>query len=236
MLEGKIKSLLRAYKSAKDHNAETGAARSVIPYMKEMDDLFGDRPMMGRANTINVSARCSATPLKPKCMSRSAILPASPVPPEVGIDVTELSFPARTSSATATDTIPSSVSIILSSSSPGPSSSRQIATSPMAVAGLSMPISRIISDSDKDTLNSRLLKHRKSAKIIAKEKEELCRKEHFAEKEKCKMERLQLKIEFLREIENRREERAERALAQIRNLAEIELAERNRRHQELKNN
>lgn len=199
MLEGKIKSLLRAYKSAKDHNTETGAARYVVPYMKEMDDLFGDRPMMGRANTINVSARCSATPLKPKCMS--AIFPASPVPLELGIDVTELSLPADTSSATATDIIPSSVSIILPSSSPGPSSSLQIATSPMAVAGLSSPISKIIPDSDKDRLNSRLLRHRKSAKVIAKEKEELCRKENFAEKEKCKMERLQLKIEFLKEEE-----------------------------------
>ena len=54
MLENKMTCLLRAYKASKDNNNKTGSAACVEPFMDEMEDIFGNRPMMSCKHTINV--------------------------------------------------------------------------------------------------------------------------------------------------------------------------------------
>lgn len=48
-------ALLKAFKTARDNNSQTGAAACVVPFMEQMEDLFGDRPMLSSNHTIGIS-------------------------------------------------------------------------------------------------------------------------------------------------------------------------------------
>ena len=52
---GRLKTLLRAYKSVKDHNSKSGNDRKSYLYEKELDEMFGDRPNVSPVCTINSS-------------------------------------------------------------------------------------------------------------------------------------------------------------------------------------
>ena len=47
-----MKSLVRAYKSAKDNETQTGASPAVVPFQAELDEIFGDRPITGRSDVV----------------------------------------------------------------------------------------------------------------------------------------------------------------------------------------
>lgn len=213
MLESKIKTLLKAYKSAKDHNKQTGVSPCIVPFEDILDDLFGDRPMMGRSNTINVSSRSSATPLSPK----------RKCPPSFYENSAEKSL-AISSSAPIADTAITMSSVSVAGPSTVPDRNFVVA-SPGSTAAMSSSV-------PKPSLKESLLRRRKSTKELLKEKEISCRKEIAVEKEKAKLERLKLKFEFLSKIEDRRDERTKQILDQKRELFHIELADRNRRQQE----
>lgn len=53
--ESKLKSLLRAYKQASDNANRTGAGRSFVPFEKELDELFENRPIVSHNHTIGIS-------------------------------------------------------------------------------------------------------------------------------------------------------------------------------------
>lgn len=58
-----MRTLLNAYKSAKDNANRTGASPCPAPYMEELDELFGDKPIISNTHSIDVGIR-NATPLK----------------------------------------------------------------------------------------------------------------------------------------------------------------------------
>ncbi|XP_054091508.1 uncharacterized protein LOC105219286 [Zeugodacus cucurbitae] len=49
-----MRTLLSAYKSAKDNERQTGTSPCTVPYMQEMDDIFGDSSMVSVNHTINI--------------------------------------------------------------------------------------------------------------------------------------------------------------------------------------
>lgn len=53
-LEGKMDSLLQAYKSAHDAEELSGRGSSTFMYMTLMDDIFGDRPIIANSLTLNL--------------------------------------------------------------------------------------------------------------------------------------------------------------------------------------
>lgn len=74
MIENKIKGLLKAFKAAKDNNKRTGAAPCVMPFMDQMEELFGHRPSISSTHALNVSIKKNTIPL-PVVLNRS-ITPA----------------------------------------------------------------------------------------------------------------------------------------------------------------
>ncbi|XP_055914407.1 uncharacterized protein LOC129947752 [Eupeodes corollae] len=52
-LEVKMQTLLRVYNDAKDNSSKTGASPCTVPFWEEMEDLFGDKPIHSKAETIN---------------------------------------------------------------------------------------------------------------------------------------------------------------------------------------
>ncbi|XP_067638306.1 uncharacterized protein [Eurosta solidaginis] len=56
-LEAKMRTLLIAYKSAKDNNRQTGATYCQAPFMEEMDEIFGRKPIISNAHTLNLGSR-----------------------------------------------------------------------------------------------------------------------------------------------------------------------------------
>lgn len=57
MLESKLRTLLNAYKAAKDNERQTGASPCPPPYMEEMDAIFGDRAHICSVNSIELGFR-----------------------------------------------------------------------------------------------------------------------------------------------------------------------------------
>lgn len=67
-------ALLKAFKTARDNNCQTGAAVCVVPFMVQMEDLFGDRPMMSSSHTIGISRGKHTSQTKsPPHLSRSPV-------------------------------------------------------------------------------------------------------------------------------------------------------------------
>ncbi|XP_067615385.1 uncharacterized protein [Eurosta solidaginis] len=65
VLEAKMRTLLIAYKSAKDNNRQTGAT-SQAPFMEEMDEIFGREAIISNSRTLNLGARMQR-PLSERC-------------------------------------------------------------------------------------------------------------------------------------------------------------------------
>ncbi|XP_075151919.1 uncharacterized protein LOC142225960 [Haematobia irritans] len=63
-LENKMKSLLRAYKSAKDNAGRTGAGATCVPYMDELEELFGRQPTISNSHSLDVGIEQRCTPSK----------------------------------------------------------------------------------------------------------------------------------------------------------------------------
>ncbi|XP_036321999.1 translation initiation factor IF-2-like [Rhagoletis pomonella] len=61
-LEGKMRTLLSAYKCAKDNASRTGAAPCIAPNMDEMEEIFGYSALLSNNHTLNVG-RCRAQPV-----------------------------------------------------------------------------------------------------------------------------------------------------------------------------
>ncbi|XP_067647651.1 uncharacterized protein [Eurosta solidaginis] len=56
-LESKIRTLLQAYKAARDNNRSTGASPCFAPYMELMDEIFGNTPIIKNDHTVCVGLR-----------------------------------------------------------------------------------------------------------------------------------------------------------------------------------
>ncbi|XP_075150465.1 uncharacterized protein LOC142224565 [Haematobia irritans] len=63
-LAKKMKSLLRAYKSAKDNARRTCAGATCVPYMDELEELFGRQPTISNSNSLDVGIEQRCTPSK----------------------------------------------------------------------------------------------------------------------------------------------------------------------------
>ncbi|XP_036336234.1 uncharacterized protein LOC118746493 [Rhagoletis pomonella] len=64
-LEGKMRTLLSAFKCAKDNAGRTGATPCVAPYMEEMEEIFGNSALVANKHTLNagtVQAQALAVP------------------------------------------------------------------------------------------------------------------------------------------------------------------------------
>lgn len=55
MIINKIQSLLKAYKAAKDNARKTGAGPCVAPFMEEMDEIFGNKPIISNNHSLSLS-------------------------------------------------------------------------------------------------------------------------------------------------------------------------------------
>lgn len=53
-LQAKINSLINAYKGARDSEGRTGRESSTFMYLEEMDEIFGDRPIIANQHTLNL--------------------------------------------------------------------------------------------------------------------------------------------------------------------------------------
>lgn len=53
-LKAKMKTLTNAYKSSIDNNRQTGAESCDAPFMKQMEEIFGCRPMISSLHTTSV--------------------------------------------------------------------------------------------------------------------------------------------------------------------------------------
>ncbi|XP_050338676.1 uncharacterized protein LOC126765103 [Bactrocera neohumeralis] len=53
-LVAKMRTLLKAYKTAKDNENQTGTSPCTIPYMTEMDEIFGESYLVSNNHTINI--------------------------------------------------------------------------------------------------------------------------------------------------------------------------------------
>ncbi|XP_036317739.1 uncharacterized protein LOC118732732 [Rhagoletis pomonella] len=89
-LEGKMRTLLSAYKCAKDNASRTGAAPCIAPYMDEMEEIFGNSALLSNNHTLNVG-RCRAQPLGTPPPPQQADSPQPALPPRP----TALSQPPR---------------------------------------------------------------------------------------------------------------------------------------------
>ncbi|XP_067636214.1 uncharacterized protein [Eurosta solidaginis] len=65
-LEAKIRTLLIAYKSAKDNNRQTGATYCQAPFIEEMDEIFGREPIISNSHSLNLGSRMQR-PLSERC-------------------------------------------------------------------------------------------------------------------------------------------------------------------------
>ncbi|XP_067635193.1 uncharacterized protein [Eurosta solidaginis] len=79
-LEGKMRTLLHAYKAAKDYNSRTAAALSFAPYMEIMDEIFGKSTKISNNHDVDSDARTVKNePLSPSSTCQSPLL-SSPSP------------------------------------------------------------------------------------------------------------------------------------------------------------
>ncbi|XP_037931712.1 uncharacterized protein LOC119666501 [Teleopsis dalmanni] len=53
-LERKMRTLLSAFKAAKDNNRRTGASPCLPPYMELMNEIFGDKPIISNNHTATL--------------------------------------------------------------------------------------------------------------------------------------------------------------------------------------
>ncbi|XP_037944485.1 uncharacterized protein LOC119677285 [Teleopsis dalmanni] len=53
-LERKMRTLLSAFKAAKDNNRRTGASPCLPPYMEMMNEIFGDKPIISNNHTATL--------------------------------------------------------------------------------------------------------------------------------------------------------------------------------------
>ncbi|XP_037931720.1 uncharacterized protein LOC119666510 [Teleopsis dalmanni] len=53
-LERKMRTLLSAFKAAKDNNRRTGASQCLPPYMELMNEIFGDKPIISNNHTATL--------------------------------------------------------------------------------------------------------------------------------------------------------------------------------------
>lgn len=51
-----MQTLLRAYKDSKDNASRTGASPCTAPFMDEMEDLFGDKPIHSKSESVNIGS------------------------------------------------------------------------------------------------------------------------------------------------------------------------------------
>ncbi|XP_067633773.1 uncharacterized protein [Eurosta solidaginis] len=65
-LEAKTRTLLIAYKSAKDNNTQTGATYCKCPFMEEMNEIFGREPIISNSHSLNLGSRIQR-PLSERC-------------------------------------------------------------------------------------------------------------------------------------------------------------------------
>ena len=61
MLKVKLKGLMRAYKCAKDAEKRTGAGSIHVPFMAQMEEIFGDRPIASANHCLSLSGQTIAT-------------------------------------------------------------------------------------------------------------------------------------------------------------------------------
>lgn len=54
MFEGRMRSLLQAYKAARDNNNRTGSSPCFAPYMELMDEIFGSSPIISNTHTLQL--------------------------------------------------------------------------------------------------------------------------------------------------------------------------------------
>ncbi|XP_039968072.1 uncharacterized protein LOC120779756 [Bactrocera tryoni] len=53
-LVSKMRTLLNAYKTAKDNEKQTGTSPCTVPYMREMNEIFGESCLVSNNHTINI--------------------------------------------------------------------------------------------------------------------------------------------------------------------------------------
>ncbi|XP_067629462.1 uncharacterized protein [Eurosta solidaginis] len=70
-LKAKMRTLLIAYKNAKDNNRQTGAEYCKAPFMEEMNEIFGPEPIISNSHSLNLGSRIQR-PL-PECCSLAAV-------------------------------------------------------------------------------------------------------------------------------------------------------------------
>ncbi|XP_067645570.1 uncharacterized protein [Eurosta solidaginis] len=70
-LEAKMRTLLLAYKSGLDNKKLKGASLKKIPFMEEMEDIFGTAPVVTSSRTLN-SRDPKQKPLSDSCVSAVA--------------------------------------------------------------------------------------------------------------------------------------------------------------------
>lgn len=49
-----MRTLLSAYKASKDNANSTGASPCLPPFMQEMDEIFGDKPIISNTHTLHL--------------------------------------------------------------------------------------------------------------------------------------------------------------------------------------
>ncbi|XP_017481058.1 PREDICTED: uncharacterized protein LOC108370266 [Rhagoletis zephyria] len=53
-LEGRMRTLLQAYKAARDNNNRTGSSPCFDPYMELMEEIFGSSPIISNSHTLQL--------------------------------------------------------------------------------------------------------------------------------------------------------------------------------------
>lgn len=89
-----MRTLLQAYKAARDNNRSTGASPCFAPYMELMDEIFGNTPIISNDHTVHVGFR-------PFEMVSVDVPPPEPSPSSLATSSSPLSSPSEMESPSA---------------------------------------------------------------------------------------------------------------------------------------
>lgn len=189
-LKSKMKSLLKAYKASIDNNKQTGAAPCASPFMTEMDEIFGERPIISSLHTLNTGS-LSTISVDLTDSSKSTIASCSYDQTVTVLDlddISESSSPNDTcNSATQNKQIPFKII-------------------PKAVTPVSMrPSPKVKPPKGADHLKKRQVSMQE---MLLNKKLDWAR-----EKEKNKQNRFDQRLEFLKELDNNKNNRLNLILA-----------------------
>lgn len=103
MLGLKFKGLLQAYKTAKDNAGQTGAGKGYIPYEEQLDEIFGDRPIITYQNVLGfsgVNVSQVALPVRKTGIANTTVTTIPQVTSETAVTVAVTTMPVTPTTTT----------------------------------------------------------------------------------------------------------------------------------------